>query len=211
MKQRIFNLVILDESGSMGSICKEAIDSVNETFQTIKAAGKKHPEQEHYVTFVTFNDFTKVVYDCVEVEEAVEISEDVYQPNCCTALYDAMGISLTALKKKVAAEDRVLVTVVTDGYENASHEYSREAIKKLVEQLKERGWVFAYIGANHDVTSSASAISITNTMTFEATAPGMFALKGIMNRSREAIYDCMAAPDFNPAEANENFFKDNEG
>ena len=56
MKTRIFNLIILDESGSMMSIKKEAIDSVNETLQTIRAAQKKHEDQEHYVTLVTFNN-----------------------------------------------------------------------------------------------------------------------------------------------------------
>ena len=55
MKTRIFNLIIIDESGSMQSIKKEAIDSVNETFQTIRSAQKKHEDQEHYVSLVTFN------------------------------------------------------------------------------------------------------------------------------------------------------------
>ena len=48
MKQRVFNLIILDESGSMSSIERQAIDGVNETVQTIRAAQKKHEEQEHY-------------------------------------------------------------------------------------------------------------------------------------------------------------------
>ena len=68
---------------------------------------------------------------------------ETYQPDCCTALYDAMGISLGALRKKVAEDDKVLVTVVTDGYENASKEYSGKAIKVLVDELKVKGWVFS--------------------------------------------------------------------
>lgn len=55
MKQRVSNLIILDESGSMGSIEQQAINGVNETMQTIRSAQKKHEEQEHYVTFVSFN------------------------------------------------------------------------------------------------------------------------------------------------------------
>ena len=42
MKTRIFNLVIIDESGSMQSIKKEAVNSVNETIQTIRSAQKKY-------------------------------------------------------------------------------------------------------------------------------------------------------------------------
>jgi len=59
MKTRIFNLIIIDESGSMQSIKKEAIDSVNETIQSIRAAEEKHDEQEHYVSLVTFHNDVK--------------------------------------------------------------------------------------------------------------------------------------------------------
>lgn len=65
MKTKVFNLIILDESGSMYSIKKEAIDSVNETVQTICAAEKKNEDQEHFISFVTFNDDVKKVYDCI--------------------------------------------------------------------------------------------------------------------------------------------------
>ena len=51
MKKRIFNLIIIDESGSMQSIKKQAIDSVNETLQTICSAQGKYEEQEHYVVW----------------------------------------------------------------------------------------------------------------------------------------------------------------
>lgn len=206
MKTRIFNLIIIDESGSMQSIKREAINSVNETIQTIRSAQKKHEEQEHYVTLVTFNDEVKTVYECVQVNEVKELTAETYCPDCCTALYDAMGMSLNALRKKVAEDDKVLVTVVTDGYENASREYSGKAVKALVDELKAKGWVFAYIGANQDVEAVAATISITNVMNFETTSAGTQVMTDRVNRSRERLYCCMAAPDFSAAEANENFF-----
>ncbi len=206
MKTRIFNLVIIDESGSMQSIKKEAIDSVNETIQTIRSAQKKHEEQEHFMSLVTFNDDIKTVCECVPVEEVKELTDETYRPDCCTALYDAMGISLNALCKKVAEEDKVLVTVVTDGYENASKEYSGKAIKALVDELKAKGWVFAYIGANQDVEAVAATISITNVINFETTSAGTRMMSARVNRSRERLYSCMAEPDFSAAKANENFF-----
>ena len=127
-----------------------------------------------------------------------------------TALYDAMGISLNALRKKVAEDDKVLVTVVTDGYENASKEYSGKAIKALVDELKAKGWVFAYIGANQDVEAVAATISITNVMNFETTSAGTHMMTDRVNRSRERLYCCMAKPDFSAAEANENFFDEDD-
>ena len=211
MKTRIFNLIIIDESGSMQSIKTAAIDSVNETTQTIRSAQKKHEEQEHFVSLVTFNDDVKTIYECVPVDEVKELTAKTYQPACCTALYDAMGISLNAHRKKVTEDDKVLVTVVTDGYENASKEYSGKAIKALVDELKAKDWVFAYIGANQDVEAVAATISITNTLRFKATSDGVRGMAGIVSRSRERLYCCMARPDFSAAEANENFFdEDNE-
>ena len=210
MKTRIFNLIIIDESGSMQSIKKEAIDSVNETIQTIRSAQKKHEEQEHYVSLVTFNDDVKTIHDCVPVSDVTELTSETYQPACCTALYDAMGLSANVLRKKVADMDKVLVTVVTDGCENASREYSGKAIKALVDELKDKGWVFAYIGANQDVEAVAATISITNAMNFETTPEGTQMMTERVNRSRERLYCCMGKLDFNAAEANENFFDEDE-
>jgi len=208
MKTRIFNLIIIDESGSMQSIKKEAIDSVNETIQTICSAQKKHEEQEHFVSLVTFNDDVKTVHDCVPVSEVTELTSETYQPACCTALHDAMGLSVNALRKKVADVDKVLVTVVTDGYENASKEYSGKAIKALVDELKAKGWVFAYIGANQDVEAVAASISITNTMNFEATCVGTTAMSEKLGRSRSRWFDKIAHGLSLPEEDNCNFFEE---
>ena len=206
MKTRIFNLIIIDESGSMQSIKRAAIDSVNETIQTIRSAEQKHPEQEHYVSLVSFNDDVKTIYDCVEVEQVKEINDETYQPSCCTALYDAMGISLSKLRKRVAESDKVLVTVVTDGYENASKEYSSKAIKTLVDELKAKGWVFAYIGANQDVEAVAATISITNVIQFEANPSGTQEMTARVNRGRNRLYESIAADHFDSKSANESFF-----
>ena len=206
MKKRIFNLIIIDESGSMQSIKKEAIDSVNETIQTIRGAQRKHEEQEHLVTLVTFNDDVKSVYECVPVNEVKELTAENYCPDCCTALYDAMGMSLNALRRSVADVDTVLVTIVTDGYENSSKEYDGKAIKALVDELKAKGWVFAYIGANHDVESAAINISITNVMSFEASDSGVRSMNRKMACARSRFFDRIADGNFSSAEANEDFF-----
>lgn len=210
MKTRIFNLIIIDESGSMQSIKKAAIDSVNETIQSIRAAAEKHEEQEHYVSLVTFNDDVKSVYECVPVKEVKELTAETYCPNCCTALYDAMGMSLCALRPKVAEADKVLVTIVTDGYENASKEYSGKAVKALVDELKVKGWVFAYIGANQDVEAVAASISITNVLNFEATSLGTARMSDRVAQCRFRWFDKIADGESSAAEDNCNFFLENE-
>ena len=209
MKTRIFNLIIIDESGSMQSIKTAAINSVNETIQTIRAAQKKYEDQEHYVSLVSFNDDVKTIYECVSAEEVKELTADSYEPDCCTALYDAMGISLNRLRKKVAEDDKVLVTIVTDGYENASTEYSGKAIKALVDELKGKGWIFAYIGANQDVEAVAATISITNVMNFEATCEGTGAMSERLSKARKRFYGRLSRQtSFSAEDENKGFFNE---
>ena len=210
MKTRIFNLIIIDESGSMQSIKKETIDNVNETIQTIRSAQEKHEEQEHYVSLVTFNDDVKTIYECVPVDEVKELTAETYQPDCCTALYDAMGISLNALRKKVAEDDKVLVTVVTDGYENASKEYDGKAIKALVDELKAKDWIFAYIGANQDVEAVAATISITNVLDFEATHIGTACMSERVAKGRTRWFDKIAKGVSSAVDDNCDFFNEDE-
>lgn len=186
-------MIILDESGSMISIMKQALDGVNETIQTIRAAQKKHDDQEHILSLVSFNSAdVKTIYNLVEVDKAEELTDRQYRPSCGTPLYDAMGQAITELRKHVADSDAVLVTVITDGYENASREYNGEAIKALVESMKAKGWIFTYIGANQDVEKVAATISITNSLSFKANAVGTQAMFARERKARSRWFDRLA-------------------
>ena len=204
MKKRVFNLLILDESGSMSSIEKQAVDSVNETLQSVRSAQQKYEDQEHFVSFVTFNgDGSKTVLDRAEALKAEDIAPDQFNPACCTPLYDAIGQSVTELKKSVAENDKVLVTIITDGYENASKEYNQASVKALTEKLGKEGWTFAYIGANQDAMAVSHSLGIVNAMNFDATAHGTAAMCGRLNASRERWFSRIAD---NDANANEDSF-----
>lgn len=206
MKTKIFNLIILDESGSMESIKQQAITGVNETIQTIRNAQKQHEEQEHYVSLVSFNSSSvKNIYDCKQANQVEELTDKLYIPDCCTPLYDAMGLSLNKLRKSITEEDKVLVTIITDGYENASQEYSGEAIKALVDSLRSKGWVFTYIGANQDVEKVAATISVTNVMSFQTSVEGTKEMFEKEKKSRKRWFEKVANGCTNLAE---NFFDD---
>ena len=204
MKTRVFNLLILDESGSMSSIEKQAVDSVNETLQSVRSAQQKYEDQEHFVSFVTFNsDGIKTVLDRAEALKAEDITSDQFNPACCTPLYDAIGQSVTELKKSVAENDKVLVTIITDGYENASKEYNQASVKALTEKLGKEGWTFAYIGANQDAVAVSNSLGISNAMDFEATPQGFSILSRKLGLSRERWFSRVAE---NDEKANEDFF-----
>lgn len=169
-KHQVHNLIILDESGSMESIKHEIIDGFNELVQTVKSVALEFPEQEHFITFVTFNSLgqRELLY-CQPVEKLSYIDKNQYNPNTSTPLYDAMGYSITKLRNDLynGPSHNVLVTIMTDGEENASRKYNSKSIKTLIEKLKTKNWTFTYIGANHDVEKTAVSISITNTFTFQ--------------------------------------------
>jgi hypothetical protein len=195
MKMKVFNLIILDESGSMGSIKEAAIGGLNETIQSIKSAQTKHEEvQNYYVTFVSFNTAAiRTIFENRPVTE-VELIKD-YRPNACTPLYDAMGISLTKLRHQLNKEEQhqVLVTIITDGCENASREYSGIAIKKLVKELKAQGWVFTYIGTNQDVDAVADSLAIDNKMNYQYSSPGTQDMLNKERRFRERFFNKISA------------------
>ena len=177
-KHKVYNLIVLDESGSMQSIKKTIMKGFNEVVQTIKSVALQYPEQEHTVTFVSFNSTgTKKIHENSKIELLNQIDERSYQPNGGTPLFDAMGASFFNLNWIIEKENpknyNVLVTILTDGEENASKEHSAKSIKEIIEAYKLKNWTFTYIGANHDVDLFASRISINNVMKFETNEEDM--------------------------------------
>ena len=193
----IHNLLILDESGSMSSIYNAALSGANETIQTVRAAQRQYSNQNHRFTFVTFNTAgvmyrdgrqnIKTIIDDAPITEVRDLTDKDYKPDAATPLYDAMGHTINRLQKKVKDGDRVLVTVITDGMENASQEFSGRMIKDLVTDLREQGWTFVYIGANQDAIEVARDLNINNSLNFEATDTGTGAMYE-MHRTKSAKY-----------------------
>jgi hypothetical protein len=213
MKVNVYNLIILDESGSMQSIHKPTVDGLNETLQSIRSAREMHGDlQEHFVTMVFFNsNGIRTIIEDKPISQVKRLKMNDFNPNAGTPLYDAMGISLSKLRYKLDKKKRnqVLVTVITDGYENASGEYSGKMIKNLVTDLKSLGWVFAYIGANQDADEVADSMSIDNRMCFEATIEGSRRMAKKLSASRSHFCEKLSQSLFNDeVDLQKDFFED---
>lgn len=217
----IHNLLILDESGSMRKIYKQALSGANETIQTVRAAQKAHPELDQRLTFVTFNTAyeghptqgnIKTVFNDVPIGEVRDLTYKDYNPNACTPLYDAMGTSITALESKFNEGDRALVTIITDGLENASREYTRKAVKEMVDRLREKGWTFVYIGANQDAVEVAKGLSINNHMAYESDPEGTMKMFKEVSSRHSVFYEKMIRSKREGREmlSDENFFNGEE-
>ncbi len=193
MKTNIFNLIILDESGSMHGIRRQTISGCNETIQTIQNAQKEHEEtQNHFVSIYLFDDGNmRYIRKDVPAAEVAEITAEDYCPNACTPLYDAIGITFNDLLKKVATQEGLStcsITIITDGMENSSREYTHRDVVRLIDQVKEMGWNVNIIGADFDVEHVSRNLHIDNHLAFEKTDEGTRAMFERERRSRSRYF-----------------------
>ena len=212
MEQKIFNLIVLDASGSMYSIRNEAVAGVVETIQTIRTSQEENANQEHLLSLVVFNGkYTTIVFDRMPITKVPDLNEKDDQPTDNTPLYDAMGYSITNLQRYIDEDDNVLVTIITDGYENASREWNHQRIYQLVEDLKKKNWLFTYIGANQDALKVAKDMGIDHSMNYKSDAEGTKAMFRKELRSRKSFYDKLARGiSLKQAMAEEDYFVDDD-
>lgn len=182
MKTKIFNLIILDESGSMDCIRKQTISGCNEILNTIRSAQSEYKDtQDHYVSIYVFQSGgvpSRYLIENQSPEKVANIDERDYEPCGCTPLLDAIGFTVNSLRKITKTHDHAIgsVTIITDGMENSSREYTWRQISDLIDKLKGQGWNFNFIGANIDVEKVSRDMHIDNAMAFEQTNEGTNAM-----------------------------------
>jgi hypothetical protein len=157
-------VVVLDRSGSMGSIAPETVEGFNKFLTE-----QQNSEGEAYITLVQFDDRYELNYQSIPVKNAQPlILGESFVPRGSTALLDAIGKTIENLDTK---RDVVFV-IITDGEENSSSTYERKAINKMIDALqKEEGWKFLFLAANQDAIAAGSSIGIkaSNAMSYDAT------------------------------------------
>lgn len=188
---KAYNLIILDESGSMSGVRSQTISGCNETLNSIRVSAEEHANIEQFVSIFCFDTTnSRYLLKNVPISEAKDLSPDDYCPNACTPLYDAIGYTVSQLRKLTTSSDTVaMVTIITDGYENASRKWTHNAIVELINSLKKKGWTFTFIGANIDVERTAKGLGIQSFMQFEQTDEGMSDMFEQERRSRRAYYN----------------------
>jgi hypothetical protein len=141
---------VLDESGSMNRIAQSARDGFNEYLQE-QITG----EGQTWWTLTTFTSRASTRFAVIPGEEVRPLGDD-YSPNGMTALYDAVGDSVTKTKAfldSLAHDDRpqdVIVVILTDGMENSSRRWDLGRVARLIADAEDDGWQFVFLGANLD-------------------------------------------------------------
>ena len=163
---------LLDETGSMESVRDKTISGFNEYIATLRT--NDTPTLLRLMTFNTegFN----VVYDFEEIQSVADLTKESYRPRELTNLYDAIAKLIHDTEgylKAMSPAPRVMCTIMTDGEENSSSEYTRAAIFKLITDKEKEGWAFVYLGANQDAWAASESIGIhrRNSANYQADAP----------------------------------------
>ena len=166
--KRVFNLLVVDESGSMSIIKRHALVGINETLTTIQKMQETHKNLEQRVTLITFDStHTNVFYDNVRASNANPLKAKDYNPCGATPLYDAIGMGIAKINALTTEDDSVLVTIITDGEENSSTEFDLKMVKRLIDKQKEQGWTFTFIGTDDlDVEGMAHEMGIKSFLSF---------------------------------------------
>ena len=136
------------------------VEALNEYFK-----GQAELEGKCLVDYVQFDTQYEQVYSDTDISAA----EAFIQPRGGTALIDAIGRGTDELGKKLKAlpealrPGKVLVVVVTDGYENSSRRYTASQVKDMVTKQQDVWkWEYVFLGANID------AVAVGDLYGFEA-------------------------------------------
>lgn len=156
-------VAIIDRSGSMIGKESDTIGGINSTFEVLKSSLKDNDEVK--VSIKLFDHEEKLLIRSLNIDQVRPIESHQYIPRGQTALYDAIGNSLTYfMEKKLLnpnAYNKCLIYIVTDGLENYSKKYNSLTLKKLIENAKDNyGIEIIYLAANQDAILEASKIGI---------------------------------------------------
>ncbi len=174
---------VLDRSGSMETMKAEAIGGFNHFI----SEQKKESGQVRF-TLVLFDNLYEVPIDHVPLDKVPPLNGDTYTPRGSTALLDAMGRTIDEIGQRLAKTpeeqrpSKVIIACMTDGFENASRQYSNEQISAMIEHQRTKySWEFVFLGATIESRQMARSWTIADADIegFDATAAGMADAMGV--------------------------------
>ena len=155
-------ICILDRSGSMSGLASGVIENFNSFLKEQQSL-----EGEANLTLVLFDDKYEKVYNSVNIKEVPPLTTGTYFTRGMTAMNDAIGITLNEMQRN----EKAIVLIHTDGYENASREYTHATVKTLVDQLKEK-WEFIFTGGDIDAKEMSADLGIMRSANVSNTMAG---------------------------------------
>lgn len=205
---------ILDRSGSMAGLEDDTVGGFNSMIEK-----QKKEDGECFVTTVLFDHEVETLHDRVPLREIEAMTNEEYYVRGCTALIDAIGMTVKHIEevhRYIRKEDvpaRTVFVITTDGLENASREYSADKVRKMIESKKKDGWEFLFIGANIDAVETAKhfGIGADRAVNYHADKKGTAVLFNCVGRAVSKARACAPMAADWSREIEEDFESRNQG
>lgn len=179
--------MVIDASGSMSDIYKATLDGYKEYIQEQK-------KDDSDLTYISVTFFNTHAYVAQPLSDIQRVPDDLtalnYAPNGGTALYDAISYGVGAMERDVNKNDKAVVVVITDGYENSSRETTQQQVLDLIRTKEALGnWTFAYLGANQDAWAVGSTMGFQpgNTLRYAADYSGTVGTYSTLSASTSSL------------------------
>lgn len=167
-------IIIIDKSGSMQPLRNDVIGGFNALIEEQAKLGATR------VTTIFFNDSVDFIHKNVDIADIKPLDAQRYVPCGCTALLDAIGEAIayvqeTHFKENEDVAEHTIFSIMTDGLENASNEYSYAIIRDLIQKQTKQGWEFIFQAANLDVARESHRLGIrpSRAFSFDASSEGV--------------------------------------
>jgi hypothetical protein len=166
MNKKLYAHVLLDRSGSMESCRDSTISAFNEYVSTLKST----EDIDARISLTIFDSSSiDLIRDGISARNFTPITREEYVPRASTPLFDAIGKTVAHVDKVTLNDgENVALVILTDGLENASTEYKKDAIKALLSgRQKDKNWMVIYLGANQDAWATGATFGAPQATTMD--------------------------------------------
>jgi hypothetical protein len=161
---------VIDMSSSMSSVRQAVIDSYNKEIHALKSA---KTASSILISTTTFSNQPQLLHSYQKIQDVPALTSKTYQPQGCTALYDAvLGVfgDLTSYRTNLSdngVRSTAMVIVLSDGDDNSSRAKARQVAQESRKLLQEEGIILAYagFGAKKNLQTIAQGIGFPSVLT----------------------------------------------
>jgi uncharacterized protein YegL len=151
---------ILDRSGSMDDCLDDTIGGFN---SFLRSQQELVTSDKCTLSLYQFDHEYEVVYQEKDIKDVQRLDRTTFVPRGNTALYDAIGLTVKSVSQlKYNSDDKIVIVILTDGFENMSKEYNQSSISRLIKEYDAKeNWSFVFLAANQDAILAATKVGIS--------------------------------------------------
>ncbi|MBA3070360.1 MAG: VWA domain-containing protein [Hyphomonas sp.] len=199
--------ILLDRTGSMGSIWTEALGSVNAYAEALtQPAGGARPSGNDKITLAVFDHHDGLKFDVLRrgVTAATwnKVTDAEASPRGMTPLFDSIA-RIVALAEGDAPQ-RAVIVIMTDGEENASKEVTKDGARAALDRARAKGWEVVFLGAEFGKFADADAVGVIRSKSMAVSAGSMeLSMRKLASKSRK-YFEAAETMEFNEEDRKES-------